>query len=160
MNNVVLIGRLTRDPELRTVGATNTSVVNFTLAINKELTSEKRDEYKNLGKPTADFIRVVVWGKQADLCHSYLVKGRQVAVQGSIRSDSYKDKNTGETKYITEVVANKVEFLEWGDRKNNGGGEGRRYESRDNSDFNDFESDFEDGFAPSDKMEDDNNGGF
>ncbi len=147
MNSVVLIGRLVRDPELRVVPATGTSVVKFTLAIDKELTREKKQEFMDSGKPTADFIRVVVWGKQADACHNYLSKGKLVAVQGSIQSSSYKAQN-GEVRYSTDVIASKVEFLEWGDKAKPGRG----------SDYFDSftdASEFEDGFANNSMEEDD-----
>lgn len=116
MNSVVLIGRLVRDPELRFVPGSGMAVANFTMAIDKGLTREKKQEFESQGKPTADFIRIVVWGKQAENCSQYLSKGRLVAIQGSIQTGSYKT-GTGETRYTTEVLAGRVEFLEWGDRK-------------------------------------------
>jgi len=91
------------------------AVANFTMAIDKGLTREKKQEFESQGRPTADFIRIVVWGKQAENCSQYLSKGRLVAIQGSIQTGSYKS-NTGETRYTTEVLANRVEFLEWGDK--------------------------------------------
>ena len=115
MNNVVLIGRLVRDPELRFVPGSGMAVANFTMAIDKGLTREKKQEFESQGKPTADFIRIVVWGKQAENCSQYLAKGKLVAIQGSIQTGSYKT-TTGETKYTTEVLANRVEFLEWGEK--------------------------------------------
>lgn len=143
MNSVILIGRLVRDPELKVVPATGTSVVRFTLAIDKDLTREKKQEFTNSGKPTADFIRVVVWGKQADNCHNYLTKGKLVAVQGSIQTSSYRAQN-GEMRYSTDVIANKVEFLEWGEKKPS------RPSTRD--DFDSFSGEFEDGFDDIDTM--------
>jgi len=116
MNNVVLIGRLARDPELRFVPGNGMAVANFTMAIDKGLTREKKQEFEAQGKPTADFIRIVVWGKQAENCSQYLAKGKLVAIQGSIQTSSYKA-TTGETRYTTEVLANRVEFLEWGEKK-------------------------------------------
>jgi single-strand DNA-binding protein len=115
MNSVVLIGRLVRDPELRFVPGSGMAVANFTMAIDKGLTREKKQEFENQGKPTADFIRIVVWGKQAENCSQYLAKGKLVAIQGSIQTSSFKA-NTGETRYTTEVLANRVEFLEWGEK--------------------------------------------
>jgi single-strand DNA-binding protein len=119
MNQVVLIGRLTRDPELRFVAGSGRAVANFTLAVDKNLSREKRKEFEEKGIPTADFIRIVVWGKQAENCANYLAKGRMVAINGSISTGSYKT-NTGETRYTTEVLANNVQFLEWGDRQGGG----------------------------------------
>lgn len=118
MNSVVLIGRLTRDPELRFIAGSGRAVANFTLAIDRNLAKDKKAEMQQKGLPTADFIRVVVWGKQAENCASFLAKGRLVAINGSIQTSSYKT-NTGETRYSTDVLANRVEFLEWGDKKQN-----------------------------------------
>jgi single-strand DNA-binding protein len=105
MNNVVLIGRLTKDPEVRYIPQSETAVANFTLAVDRPLAKEK----------TADFIRIVAFGKTAELCERFLVKGRMVGVQGRIQTGSFKAQS-GETKYTTEVYADRVEFLEWGEK--------------------------------------------
>lgn len=114
MNNVVLIGRLTADPELRYIPS-GTAVSRFTLAVDRQLSREKKAEMEASNQPTADFIRITVWGRTAESVANYLVKGRLVAVQGRIQTGSYDDKD-GKRVYTTEVVANNVEFLEWGDR--------------------------------------------
>ena len=100
MNTVILIGRLTKDPEIRVISQSETTVANFTLAVDRPMAKEK----------TADFIRIVCFGKTADLCERFLAKGRQVAVHGRIQTGSYKTQS-GETRYTTEVVAERVEFL-------------------------------------------------
>jgi len=105
MNNVVLIGRLTRDPELKYIPQSETAVANFTLAVDRPMAKEK----------TADFIRIVAFGKTAELCERFLVKGRLVGIQGRIQTGSYKTQS-GETRYTTDVYADRVEFLEWGDK--------------------------------------------
>lgn len=110
MNNVNLIGRLVRDPELRYIPS-GTAVTKFTLAVDKNLSREKKQEAESKGQPTADFINIVVWGKQAENCANFLVKGRQVAIQGRIQSGSYE--KDGTRVYTTDVVASNVEFLEW-----------------------------------------------
>jgi single-strand DNA-binding protein len=110
MNNVVLIGRLTRDPELRYIPQSETAVVNFTLAVDRPMAKEK----------TADFIRIVAFGKTAELCERYLAKGRMVGIQGRIQTGSYKTQS-GETRYTTDVYADRVEFLDWGDKGGSGG---------------------------------------
>jgi single-strand DNA-binding protein len=102
MNSVILIGNLARDPELSYTPNTQTAVCRFSLAVNRP----KKDG-EDQG---ADFIRITVWGKQAENCDRYLAKGRKVAVNGRIQTGSYKDKN-GQTVYTTDVVANNVEFL-------------------------------------------------
>lgn len=99
MNNVILIGRLTRDPEL-SYTQSQTALCKFTIAVDRQSKEEK----------TADFIRIVVWSKQAENCGRYLYKGKQVAVNGRIQTGSYKDKS-GNTVYTTDVIANNVEFL-------------------------------------------------
>ena len=108
MNSVMLIGRLTRDPEVRYTSGSQMAVANFTLAIDRP--GEERK---------ADFPRVVVFGRQAETCEKYLAKGRLVAVEGRIQTGSYQNRN-GDTVYTTDVVASRVEFLEWGDRPSGG----------------------------------------
>ena len=106
MNNVILIGRLTRDPELRYT-TSQMAVATFTLAIDRPTKADREKE--------TDFPRIKAFGKTAENCEKYLAKGRMVAVQGSIQTGSYEDKD-GKRVYTTDVIANRVEFLEWGDR--------------------------------------------
>ena len=101
MNKVFLIGRLSRDPELRHT-TSGMAVCQINVAISRR-TGQGRD-------PETDFINVVVWDKQAENVSRYLSKGRQVAVEGRIQTRSY-DNNEGKRTYVTEVVANNVEFL-------------------------------------------------
>lgn len=116
MNKVMLIGRLTRDPELRYTQA-NQAVCTFTLAVDKRLSREKREEAEAANRPTADFPRITVWGRQAENASRYLFKGSQCAVEGRIQTGSYQDRETGKTVYTTDVVADNVEFL--GSRSDN-----------------------------------------
>lgn len=116
MNNVVLIGRLTKDPELRYLPNTGTAVSNFTLAVDRNLSKEKRIEAQEKGQAEADFIRIVAWGKLAENVANFTNKGRLVAVNGRIQTGNYVDKD-GKRVYTTEVFANNVEFLEWGNNK-------------------------------------------
>ncbi len=115
MNNVVLIGRLVADPDLRYIGQ-GTPISKFTLAVNRDLSKDKKQEMESKNQPTADFIRIVVWGKMGENAATYLAKGRLVAVQGRIQTGSYEDKD-GKRVYTTDIVANNVEFLEWGEKK-------------------------------------------
>ena len=101
MNKVFLIGRLSRDPELRHT-TSGMAVCQINVAISRR-TGQGRD-------PETDFINVVVWDKQAENVSRYLAKGRQVAVEGRIQTRSY-DNNEGKRTYVTEVVASNVEFL-------------------------------------------------
>lgn len=107
MNSVVLIGRLTKDPEIRYTAGTQMCVATFTLAIDRPV--------KTGGEKQTDFPRVTVFGKQAENCEKYLAKGRLCGVQGRLQTGSYQ-KNDGSTVYTTDVVADRVEFLEWGDK--------------------------------------------
>lgn len=108
MNSVVLIGRLTRDPEVRYTSGSQMAVATFSIAIDRPI---KQGEEKK-----TDFPRVTVFGKQAENCERFLKKGRLVGVQGRLQTGSYKDKD-GKTVYTTDVVAERVEFLEWGEGK-------------------------------------------
>lgn len=121
MNSVNLVGRLTRDPELRYIPS-GTAVCNFNMAVDKGLSKDKKTEMESQNKPTADFINIVVWGKIAESCANYLAKGRLVGIQGRIQTGRYE--KDGTMVYTTEVVANQVEFLEWGDKKDNDPGQG------------------------------------
>ena len=107
MNSVVLIGRLTRDPEVRYTAGTQMAVCTFTVAIDRPVRAGAEKQ--------TDFPRVTVFGKQAENCERFLAKGRLVGVQGRIQTGSYTNKD-GVTVYTTDVVADRVEFLEWGDR--------------------------------------------
>ena len=102
MNKVVLIGRLTRDPELRYTG-NNTAVATFSLAVNRNFSNQQ-------GEREADFINIVVWRKQAENCKNYLSKGSQVAVEGRIQTRNY-DAQDGTKRYVTEIIADNVTFL-------------------------------------------------
>lgn len=97
MNNVTLIGRLTADPELNYTNS-QTAVCKFTLAVNRN------------GKEGADYLRIVVWGKNGENCKQYLSKGSQCAVHGRIETGSYKNRD-GATIYTTDIIADNVEFL-------------------------------------------------
>lgn len=110
MNKVILIGRLTRDPELRYTQS-NQAVCTFTLAVDKKLSREKREEAEAAGRPTADFPRIIVWGKMGENASRYLFKGSQCAVEGRIQTGSYQDSESGKTVYTTDIVAENVEFL-------------------------------------------------
>lgn len=110
MNRVVLIGRLTKDPELKFTPGTGTAVTSFTLAVDRR--------FKKEGQQEADFIPIVVWGKQAESTANYMSKGRLMGVSGRIQTRSY-DAKDGTRRYVTEVVADEVQFLEWGNSSNN-----------------------------------------
>ena len=116
MNKVILICRLVRDPELRYTQSQR-AVCTFTLAVDKRLSRDKRQEMESQNRPTADFPRITVWGIQGENASKYLRKGSQCAVEGRIETGSYQDRETGKTVYTTDVVAENVEFI--GSRSNN-----------------------------------------
>lgn len=103
MNKVFLIGRLTRDPELRYTSS-NIPVASFSIAVNRTFANQN-------GEREADFINIVVWRKQAENCKNYLNQGSQVAIDGRIQTRNYDDQN-GQKRYVTEVVADNVQFLD------------------------------------------------
>ena len=150
MNNVVLIGRLARDPELKFVPASGTAVTRLTLAVDKDLFGEKKQQAISQGKPTADFISVTVFGKQAENCANYLAKGSQCAIHGRISTGSFTTQS-GEKRYTTDVIADKVEFI---------GAKGQAKSSQqggevqpDSSYFDNLPDDGEDIFNPVDDEE-------
>ena len=101
MNKVFLIGRLSRDPELRHT-TSGTAVCQINVAISRPVTQGS--------EPQTDFINVVVWNRQAENVARYLSKGRQIAIEGRIQTRNY-DNNEGKRTYVTEVIASNVEFL-------------------------------------------------
>ena len=102
MNNVILLGRLTKDPEVRYTNS-NMAVARFSLAIDRPAKD---------GEKKADFPNIVVFGKQAENCERYLHKGQRAAVEGRLQTGSY-ERQDGSRVYTTDVVANRVEFIDW-----------------------------------------------
>ena len=102
MNNVSLVGRLTKDPELRTI-STGNATCSFTVAVNRQFTNAN-------GERETDFINCVIWGKQAENLVKYCTKGSLVGVIGRIQTRNY-DGQDGKKVYVTEVVANSISFL-------------------------------------------------
>ncbi|ARK32911.1 single-stranded DNA-binding protein [Halalkalibacter krulwichiae] len=115
LNRVVLVGRLTRDPELRYT-PNGVAVANFTLAVNRAFSNQQ-------GERDADFINCVIWRKQAENVANYLKKGSLAGVDGRIQTRSY-DNNEGKRVFITEVVAESVQFLEPRGSSNSNQGQG------------------------------------
>lgn len=102
MNKVILIGNLTRDPELRST-PNGVSVCTFSIAVNRRFANQA-------GERETDFLNITAWRQLGETCSKYLAKGRKVAVTGELRSRSYEDKE-GKKRYVVEVVADDVEFL-------------------------------------------------
>lgn len=110
MNKIVLIGRLVRDPELRFSPGTGTAISRFTIAVNRR---KKED-----GTQEADFIPCISWGKQAENIANYQRKGNQIGICGRIQTRNYDGKD-GIKRYVTEVVAEEVQFLDKVNKENN-----------------------------------------
>lgn len=153
MNSVNIIGRLVRDPELRYTPS-QTATCTFTLAVDKKMSREKRQEAVDNNRPTADFPRITVWGAQAENVSRYLSKGSQCAVIGRIQTGSYQDRESEKTIYTTDIIADRVEFLDsQNTSQNNAGraegqnkgnytsGRAKSNTGRNNDDF--FEDDFQ-----------------
>lgn len=111
MNSVSLIGRLTRDPEVRYGAASQTAIAKFTLAVDRRGAKD--------GEQTADFIGITCFGKTAELVEKYIGKGRLVGVTGRIQTGSYE--KDGRKIYTTDVIADRVEFLDRGNSSDNAG---------------------------------------
>jgi len=116
MNKAILIGRLTRDPELRYTSS-NRAVCQFTVAIDRPFNNQAT------GQREADFINVVAWDKTGENVGKYMTKGRLIAVEGRIQTRNY-DNNEGRKVYVTEVVASNVQFLESRNASTQAGGNG------------------------------------
>lgn len=124
MNKVIIMGRLTKDPEVRYTQSSNTLVATFTLAVNRRTKQE--------GQPEADFINIVAWSKTGEFCSKYFKKGQQVSVVGRLQTRNYDDKD-GKRVYVTEVIAEEVYFA---DSKRDGSTTGQQNEQ--SSAMNDF----------------------
>ena len=103
MNKVVLVGRLTKNPELKFAQGSGTAVTTFTIAVNRR--------FKKEGQPDADFIQIVCFNKLAENVANFMTKGKLVSLAGSISTRNYEAKD-GTRKYVTEVIADEVNFLE------------------------------------------------
>ena len=111
-NTVILLGRLVADANLKYLqGGNNTAVARFTLAVDKNLSREKRQEMEAKGQQTADFIQCQAWGKMAESLVKYSEKGLRVLLNGRIQTGSYE--KDGQRIYTTEVIANNIEYIDW-----------------------------------------------
>ena len=106
VNKVILIGRLGKDPELRSTAGGQT-VARFSLATDEKFTDRNGEKQER-----TEWHNIVVWGKLAEICGQYLRKGKLVYIDGSIRSDSWDDKETGQKKYRTEIIAQNMKMLD------------------------------------------------
>ncbi|PJI10228.1 MULTISPECIES: single-stranded DNA-binding protein [Clostridium] len=109
MNKIILIGRLTKDPVLKFTPGTGKAVAQFNIAVDRK--------FKREDQPEADFIPIVVWGKQAESVANYMSKGRLIGISGRIQTRSY-DAKDGTKRYVTEVIAEETQFLDYGSSNN------------------------------------------
>lgn len=119
MNRVVLIGRLTKNPELRFTPGTGLAVSTFTIAVDRRANKE--------GKKETDFIPIVVWGKQGENVANYMSKGKLIGISGRIQTRNYEGKD-GIKRYVTEIVADEVQFLERSDNSSNTAANNNNYD--------------------------------
>ena len=117
MNKVILSGNLTRDPEVRYTQS-GKAVASFSIGVSRRFSRDNQD-----GTPTADFISIVAWERLAEFCGNYLVKGSKILVEGRLQARSY-DAKDGTKRYVTEVVANEIEFA--GAKPQQGGSYGQQ----------------------------------
>jgi single-strand DNA-binding protein len=113
INKVILVGRLGKDPEIRSTPG-GTSVAKFTVATDEKFTDRAGEKQER-----TEWHNIVAWGKLGEICGQYLRKGKLVYIEGSIRTDSWDDKESGQKKYRTEIVANTMKML---DRRGDEGG--------------------------------------
>lgn len=123
MNSVSLMGRLTRDPEVRYTANTQMANARFVVAVNRKLSKEKRQEAENNGYPTADFISCMAWGKTAENIGNYFKKGQRIAVSGHIQTGSYENQQ-GQRIYTTDVVVDSFDFIESNSSSNTNNNQG------------------------------------
>jgi len=116
INKVILVGRLGKDPEIRSTPG-GTSVAKFTMATDERFTDKSGDKQER-----TEWHNIVAWGKLGEICGQYLRKGKLVYIEGSIRTDSWDDKESGQKKYRTEIVARDMKMLDR--RGDEGGGSG------------------------------------
>ncbi|HEX6160474.1 MAG TPA: single-stranded DNA-binding protein [Thermoanaerobaculia bacterium] len=115
VNKVILVGRLGKDPEIRSTPS-GQSVTKFTIATDERFTDRSGERQER-----TEWHNIVAWGKLAEICGQYLKKGKLVYIEGSIRTDSWDDKESGQKRYRTEIIANTMQML---DRREGDGGGG------------------------------------
>lgn len=134
MNKIILMGRLTKEPEVRYTQANNTLVCSFNLAINRRFVKEGEERQ-------ADFINVVAWSKLGEFCSKYFKKGQQVGIIGRIQTRTWEDEQ-GEKHYVTEVIAEEAYFAEG--RRDNDNSDPFANSSSGSSEDSNFEIPFND----------------
>ena len=121
INKVILVGRLGKDPEIKSTPG-GTTVAKFTMATDEKFTDKSGEKQER-----TEWHNIVAWARLAEICGQYLRKGSLVYIEGSIRTDSWEDKESGQKRYRTEIVAREMKML---DRKRDSADEGGGYGSR------------------------------
>ena len=124
INKVILVGRLGKDPEMRSTPGGQT-VAKFTMATDEKFTDKNGEKQER-----TEWHNIVAWGKLAEICGQYLRKGKLIYIDGSIRTDSWDDKETGQKRYRTEIVANTMKMLDRKGDEGSGQGAGGSYAAR------------------------------
>ncbi|MBO4415570.1 MAG: single-stranded DNA-binding protein [Lachnospiraceae bacterium] len=146
MNKVIMMGRLTRDPEVRySQGTSQTAIGRFSIAVDRR--------FKREGQPDADFFNCTSFGKQAEFVERYLKKGTKIVISGSVQNDNYTDKD-GNTRYSVQIICDEIEFAE--SKNSSGGGSDYQGGRGSASSGTAVTADAGDGFmnAPNDSLED------
>ena len=138
MNRVIMMGRLTRDPEIRYGGANNTAIARYSLAVDRKIKRE--------GQPTADFFNLTTFGKQAEFVEKYLRKGTKILIEGELQNDNHTDRE-GKMVYGMRIITSSVEFAESKFNSNNDGGDAPS-ESAPNDGFMNIPDGLDDGELP------------
>lgn len=141
MNKVILIGRLTRDPELKFTNGAGTAVATFSLAVDRRFVNQAT------GQREADFINIVCWRKNAEFVANYFKKGQQCAIVGTLQTRTYQAQD-GTNRHVTEVVADEIEFV--GSKKDNNSGFNAGSTKNDSGNNNVNGPMGEDGYVPMD----------
>ena len=129
MNKILLIGRLTKNPELRYTQQ-GTAITRFTLAVNKQLSKERKQEAEANNRPTADFIGITAWSKLAETIANYTRKGSLIAIEGRLENNDYE--KDGIKHYSYQVIASNMEFLESAKSNNQGNSQGNNQGNQEN----------------------------
>ena len=122
INNITLVGRLVSDPELKYLHNSGTAVANYTLAVDRGLSKEKKQEAESKGQQTVDFINIVTFNKPAEAVANYMRKGCLMAVDGRLQIRNWKDQE-GKTRYNSEVITNNFQFLSFPEDKTQSSGQ-------------------------------------
>lgn len=135
MNNICIIGRTVREPELKTLQSGKT-VARMTLAVDKGLSKEMKADFESKGKPTADFINVVLWGKMGETAAKYVGKGKLVGISGRLEINMYE--KDGQKRSYAQVNAYNLDILEWSNNSSSGAND-----ELNEDDFDDIDDVFE-----------------